>query len=77
LRITQSPNDCGALNGLVGMEIPRDCAMRVTGVITQVDPTQPYLTNHQLQPRGPDDLELNCPVPTEVRTWSRLKAQYR
>lgn len=76
IRILQTPNACNVTHPLVGLPIPT-CAVDVTGVIGQSDPTAPFATGYEVYPRFPLDLVPPCQVPALRSTWARLKAHYR
>jgi hypothetical protein len=78
LRVVQtSPNACGRTNPLVGQPIPLDCPLHVTGVLSQNDSSSPYTGGYQVQPRGPEDIAVACPVQTLPATWGSIKNRYR
>jgi hypothetical protein len=78
LRVVQTtPNGCSMVNPLIGTPIPLDCPVHVTGVLSQSDSSSPYTAGYQVQPRGPDDIAVACPVPTVPITWGSIKSRYR
>jgi hypothetical protein len=78
LRVVQTtPNGCSMVNPLIGTPIPLDCPVHVTGVLSQSDSSSPYTAGYQVQPRGPEDIAVACPVKTVPTTWGSIKSRYR
>ena len=77
LRIVRPRNLCSFGNPLVGMTIPTNCPVDVTGIISQFDTTAPLSGDYELWPRIRSDIMADCPVRTVAATWGGIKAHYR